>query len=220
MTRKQSGSVITYVLLAIFLASILIMTVTEGPKKSATTRQLDELGLSLDSDLRLIEAAVGDCVISYPAPVDIDGDGDKDAADNPNPPFPLTYSTATGYAASGPISEAICPGWPPTPLATPTAPSSKQLLLSVLAGRSFKVLGDTTRYTTVFTTDATEGVYVRITRASANALWTETLARLNARHSTCKMAVVTAAGTCANGCLYYWIRRMPTSVLGPEAGCP
>jgi hypothetical protein len=196
------------------------MTVTEGPKKSATTRQLDELGIMLDNDIRMIEAAVGDCILSYQSAVDIDGDGDKDTTDNPNAPFPVIYDSTTGYAASGDIAKAICPGWPPTPLTPPATASRRQLLVSPLAGRAFKVLGDTTRYTTLYNTDTTEGVYLRITRASANALWTEALARLDARMSECKMAIVTAPGVCVNGCLYYWIRRLPGSVLGPEAGCP
>lgn len=223
--RAEQGSVITYILLVMFLIGILMVSMTEGPKRSAQTQQLDDLVLSLKSDISLIESSVNDCILVYSAAIDRDGDGDKDETDNPNPPFPLVYNSATGYATTGPIAQAICPGAPPAPLnhlAAPPAdePSRKQLLIGGQSGRAFKALGNTALYTTTYTTDTTEGVYVRITRATPHLLWTESISRLNAAYSTCKAATVTAAGDCVNGCFYYWIKRLPTSVLGPEAGCP
>lgn len=222
---RERGSVITYILLVMFLIGILTISMTEGPKKNVQTQQLDDLVLSLKSDISLIEASVNDCVLVYSAAIDRDADGDKDTTDNPNPPFPVVYNSTTGYAMTGPIAQTVCPGTPPTPLnhlAAPPAdePSRKQLLIGGQSGRGFKVLGNTALYTTTYTTDTTEGIYVRVTRASAHALWTESISRLNSGYSTCKAAVVTAAGACVNGCFYYWIKRLPTSVLGPEAGCP
>ncbi len=218
--RTQAGSVVSYVLLAVFLAGILIMAVTEGPQKNAMTQQLDEIGVLLAGDILVAESAVNDCVLMYSAPIDRDADGDRDTTDNPNAPFPLIYNATTGYAMTGTMAEAVCPGTAPTPLTPPTAASNQQKLMGGTSKRYFQLLGDTSRYTATFVTDTTEGVYLRITRATSNSLWTEAITRLNTQYSTCKAAVVTAAGVCANGCFYYWFKRLPTTAIGIEAGCP
>lgn len=214
--NSQQGSVIAYILLAVFLIGVLTITMMEGPKRSAQTQQLDELGLQLADDIALIESMMAECTLMHPSPVDIDGDGDKDATDNPNAPLPLIYDSTTGYAdpVTGPIAKAICPGAPPTPLTPPDIATDRQLVASARGGRSFRILNNTALYTTTYTSDTTEGVYVRLTRASANELWTEALSRLNDKYSACKAVAVTAAGDCVNGCFYYWIKRDDDSVIG------
>ena len=178
----HAGSVITYVLIMIFLVGLLTMSVTEGPKRSPTSQKLDNLVISLQSDLDLIEAAINDCVLVHPGVIDIDGDGDTDTTDNPNAPFPIRYTTAAGYdlgtSVFGNITDTICPSTPPAPIDTSVGPpypaaTTQQLLFSGQGGRGFKLLGDTATYTTTYSTDATEGVLVRITRATQSALWTE-----------------------------------------------
>lgn len=207
---------LAYILVAIFLLGILTMSVTQGPKKSARTQQIDELFLVLMNDLETLESAVQECVLMYQSPVDIDADGDKDAVDNPNPPFPKIYTTVGGYADTGALADAVCPGAPPTPLTTPAPAAMSQKIISVRAGRQVRYLTGNSRYTTTYTSNTTEGVYIKVTGAAAVSLWPEVAARLNAALTTCRAAVVTGASTD----FYFWIKRLPTSVLGPEAGCP
>ena len=214
---RQKGSVVIYILIAIFLTGLLIAAMTQGSKKSASSGQLDQMALFGLADIKTIQSAITECAQTYPSPTDVDGDGDKDATDNPNPPFPLycanaacALATMTSGAAGVDITLAGCPG----------AGAGQKVVFNRNAGNNFKLLGDTATYTTKYFTDATEGTYIRITRATSDPLWTEAISRLDDKFSECSAAAVTAAGTCANGCFYYWIVRRATSVLGGEAGCP
>ena len=228
----HAGSVITYVLIMIFLVGLLTMSVTEGPKRSPTSQKLDNLVISLQSDLDLIEAAINDCVLVHPGVIDIDGDGDTDTTDNPNAPFPIRYTTAAGYdlgtSVFGNITDTICPSTPPAPIDTSVGPpypaaTTQQLLFSGQGGRGFKLLGDTATYTTTYYSDTVDGVWIEIKPVSftVDSLWIEAISRINARYSTCKAANVVDGGSCVAGCLYFFIKRLPTSIVATEGGaCP
>jgi hypothetical protein len=43
--------------------------------------------------------------------------------------------------------------------------------------------------------------------------------RIDNFYSQCSVEIVTSAGECSGGCIYYWIVRAATSNLGNEAGC-
>ncbi len=221
--KRSEGNVLTYILIGIFLLGLLTLAVSEGPKKSAVTMQLDQTIQSLSSDLETLEASITQCTLLYPTPVDINASGTIDTTDNPNAPFPLTYHSASGYALSGVYTRIICPGVPPTPLTIPTVPSANQYLFTNQNASVLKVIGNTAVYTTNYVTSTTEGVYIEVLNlVSANTLWLEAATRINARLSACKAAVVTTGGSCTatNPCLYYWIKRPATSTIGmPEAGC-
>lgn len=207
--QSQKGSVVTYALIAIFLTGLLVAAMSQGAKKSASTSHLDELMLFLQVDVKAIQEAMNECVQLYPGKVDLNDDT-VDDNNNPNIPFPL-YGDLSSGAAGAAITSIKCPG----------APTAQQLLFSGNLGNRFKALGDTATYTTTYFTDATEGVYMRITRATSEPLWTEAISRLNGKYSQCVASTVTAAGTCVNGCFYYWfVRRSPGGGLAPEAGCP
>lgn len=207
--RTQKGSILIYILISIFLMGMVIAALTQGAKQSATTKNLNNMTLYLHSDIQVIEAAIQKCTLSYQKPVDVDANGTIDATDNPNPPFPLYGDLSSGGAGTA-VAGIKCPG----------APVAKQPIFNNRQDGYMKMLADTATYTTTYFNDGTEGVYVRVTRATANALWTEAIGRVNAKYSTCRAAAVTAAGTCANGCFYFWILRRATSALGGEAGCP
>lgn len=209
MKRKnEKGSIVAYALIALFLIGLLIAAMTQGSKKSAGTLQVDQMTLYLMSDIKTIQEVVNECAQVYPGKYDPDGDGVDNNA-NPNPPFPL-YNDLSFGGMGDDVTAIKCPSMP--------APS---LVFTGNNANKFKMLGDTATYTTKYFTDATEGVYLRITRAAGEALWTETISRINSKSSTCAAAVVTAGGTCVNGCLYYWIlRHSPGGGLGPEMGCP
>ena len=208
--KGQQGSIVTYIMIAIFLAGVLVAAMTQGSKKSADSAQIDSTSARLTSDIKVIHSVIGECVQVYNIPADIDADGDTDTDDNPNAPFPL-YSNLTGGGSGVPINEIKCPG---------TTSSSEQTLFTGTADDRFKLISDTSIYTTTYVTDTTEGVYIRISSTIGDAVWKETIARFNEKKSTCSAAIVTDAGTCINDCLYYWILRRSTSTIGGEAGCP
>jgi hypothetical protein len=203
------GSVIVYILITIFLLGMLIFSLTSGPKKSIVSQHIDENFSALSSDISVIESSINDCVLFYSKKVDSDGDG-VDDNNNPNIPYPLYPPLLTSGGAGTSLTGILCPGAPP----------AKQKVFDNKAGHSFRVLANTSLYTLNYLTDTTEGVLVRVTRASADPIWAETIARLDSKYSDCKAAALTAAGTCVNGCFYYWILRRATSVTAPEAGCP
>jgi hypothetical protein len=216
-TRREKGSVVAYILIALFLTGLLVAAMSTGAKKSADTSQIDEMMLYAAIDIKTIQGGIDECVQLYPASVDVDGSGTINAADNPNPPFPLycadgacALATMANSGAGTAITSAGCPG----------APNGQRVIFSGKLGNKLRLLEDTATYTTTYVTDATEGVYMRITRAASDPLWTETIRRLNGKFSQCSAAAVTAAGACVNGCFYYWFVRRATSVLGGEVGCP
>lgn len=225
--RRQSGSIMVFIMAAIFLMGLLIAAMTQGSKKSASSVQLDTMMVYFQTDLKTIQGDVVECVRTYPDAVDVDASGTINATDNPNAPFPLygtnAADTLANLASGGVNTEATSdagvaiPGTAAANLRCPGAPDGQRVILG--AASKFKVLGDSA-YSVRYFSNTTEGAYVRITRLAADDLWTEAISRLNGKFSTCAAAAVTAAGTCANGCFYYWVLRRPTSTLGGEAGCP
>lgn len=218
-THTQKGSVIAYILVALFLMGVLTMALTDGPKQSASTAQLNEFTLLLKSDIEQIESMVNGCVLVYSDPVELNGIDPIDASDNPNAPFPLIYDAATPphYFTNGNINMAVCPAAPPAPIVAPA--TRDQLLLSGKAGRSLQLLSDTTNYTTTYVNDATRGVYIRITRNNVNPLWGEGMGRVEKKFASCKAAIDSAEVGCTNGCLYYFFKRPSTSTFITEADC-
>jgi hypothetical protein len=207
---RESGNVVGYLLIAVFLTGLLIAAMSKGAKKSVDTSQIDQLMLFLQGDIKTIQSTISECAQGYSKAVDVNNNGVINAADNPNVPFPLYSDLSSGGVAGETVTAIKCPG----------APTAQQTIFNANAGNYFKALSDTATYTTKYFTDATEGVYLRITRASSDPLWTEAIARLDTKYSECSAAAVTAVGACANGCFYFWIVRLGTSTLGGEVGCP
>ncbi|MCK4945679.1 MAG: hypothetical protein KAI61_02680 [Alphaproteobacteria bacterium] len=219
--KRQKGSVIIYALMTIFLVGLLITSLSQGPKKNASSVQLDKLTLFLQQDIKSVHTAISECFQMYPASIDVDGSGVIDATDNPNAPFPLYCADAT-CALSGLTSDGVS-GTTGTPIANigcPGAPDGQRVIFNRNVGNNFKLLGDTTTYTAKYFTDGTEGVYLRITRVDSDDLWEESISRLNGKYSACSAAAITGAAPCANGCFYYWIVRRASDALGGESAQP
>lgn len=203
---RQRGSIIVYILVAIFLTGVLIAAMTQGAKTSADQQRIDEMLLFMQADIQNIQLNIAECAQTYSKAVD--------GVTNPNPPFPL-YSDLSSGGAGVALADIKCPG----------APASQQVIFTDGIKRSFKLLGDTSRYTTTYISSTTEGVLLRITRAVTDPLWIEAITRLNDKYSKCAAAAVTAnpdplTVNCGAGCFYYWILRQPTSSASFEAGCP
>lgn len=220
--RHERGSILFYILAAIFMAGLLTVSLTSGPKKSVVTGQLDELANLIYADLVAAEAAINDCVLVYPAAVDFDASGTADTADNPNPGFPLyhglPWNAGTSYGAAGAdLADITCAGAPGLPK-----------IFDGSRGRGLRILGDTALWQAQYRNEATEGVMLRVTRTSPDPLWDEAAERINARYSACKAFAVkdgtVDGGACENGCLFLWLVRPPSSAIGNADGggvtCP
>jgi hypothetical protein len=212
--QSQKGSIIIYIMIAIFLTGLLVATMTQGSKISASSGQLDAALLLLQSDIKTVQANISECVQTHPEAVDVNGNGTADATDDPNQPFPL-YGDLSSGAAGDALMDIKCPG----------APVAQQLIFTDAISASLKLLNDTSNYTATYFNDATEGVYLRITRAVPDTLWPEMLSRLENKYSKCAAVSVTAdpdplGADCSGGCFYYWILRRATSSAAFEADCP
>jgi hypothetical protein len=208
--NAQKGGVVAYLQIMIFLIGLVAVALTQGSKRNATTQQIDELTAYMQSDIETLRNAISECVVTYNDPADIDDNGTIDSDDNPNAPFPL-YDDLSSGAAGEDLFDIRCPG----------APASNQPIFNNDAGRTFKLLQDSTLWSVNYLNDSTEGVLVRITRTASDAAWDEAASRINDHYSACEVAAETDGGDCANGCIYYWILRRATSVTATESGaCP
>ena len=219
MTTKapcQKGSIIVYILIAIFLTGLLVSMMSQGTKKSASSGQVNELMLYLQADIQTVQSNITECVVSYQnnnfcPPSDAGGCVNQFAtqdAGNPNVPFPMGNGGAL------------------TAITCPRAPAAQQTIFTGNTIQSLKLFQDTANYTVTYFTNNTEGIYFRITRNVSDPVWTEALVRMDTKYSACSVAYVAPGGmdptgfSCTNGCLYYWIKRLPTSSASWKAGCP
>lgn len=220
--RSESGSIIIYILIAIFLTGLLVAAMTTGAKKSASSGQVMEAFQYLQSDIKTVQQSVNECMEVYSKPVDRNGDGTIDATDNPNPPFPMYCADSTCALSS------LSSGTGGTPVANigcPGAPDGQRVIFGKNVNNNFKLLGNTSAYTTTFFNTAAEGVFIRITPSAGSSVWSETLTRLDGAFSKCAASAVVAnpdplGFDCSSGCFYYWIVRNPTSSASFEASCP
>ena len=212
---RQKGSILIYILIAIFLTGLLVAAMTQGTKKSASSEQVNEMMLYIMQDIKTIHSAVTECVQDYSA--------DVTSGANPNIPFPL-YCANNACALGGMTSAGA--GVAVTLMGCPGAPSTQNLMFNTNTGHtfnSFKVLGDTTNYTTTYFSNATDGVYLRITRAVSDPVWTEVISRLTTKYSQCSSIVESinpdpTGFNCSGGCFYYFILRKASGPVFPA--CP
>ena len=204
---RQQGNILVYILIAIFLTGILVTSMTQGVRKSASSEQVDEVMLYMQQDIQTVQSNITECVTTY----------STTSTTDPTTPFPL-YSDGVSYGGAGNVLATItCPG----------APAGQQTIFTDSISQSLKLLQDTANYTTTYFNNATEGVYLRIARAVSDPAWSEAITRLNNKYSACSVAYIAPGGTdptgysgCTYGCLYYWILRRPTSSSSWKAGCP
>lgn len=240
MTAKASrekGSIIVYILIAIFLTGLLVSMMSQGAKKSASSEQIDEVMMYLQADIQTVQSNITECVTSYqnnnfcPSSGCVSQYGSTTTVGtpdygNPNPPFPMPASSSSGTVGTA-LASIQCP----------RAPSGQQTIFTDSITQSLKLLQDTANYTTTYfngnssvadsgNSGVYEGVYLRIERTVSDPVWTEAIARMNNKYSACSVAYVAPGGTdptghaCPNGCLYYWILRLPTSSTSWKTGCP
>lgn len=241
---RQRGSIIVYILIAIFLTGLLVSLMSQGAKKSASSEQIDEVMMYLQADIQTVQSNITECVTSYQnnnfCPPNASGNGvscvnqfTTQDTGNPNVPFPMPASSSGGTVGT-PLASIQCP----------RAPSGQQTIFNGGVIQSLKLLQDTANYTTTYfngnssvpasgnaVTGVYEGVYLRIERTVSDPVWTEAIQRMNSKYAACSVSYVLPGSqdptgyTCPNGCLYYWILRLSTSSTSWEhnssvASCP
>jgi len=205
---NQTGSIVTYILAAMFLMGLLIATLSQTTQKRGDSSQVEKDFQYLKSDIDSIHAAVAECLQTYPERADVNNDNVVNDDDNPNPPFPL-YEGLT----SGNTGETI------TKIKCPAAPASNNSVFADDHDSRITILYNTLVYTTQYFNDATNGVYMRISSSVHDDLWREVISRINNSFSKCSAEIVTNGGDCVGGCLYYWFSRPDTNTIGDEEGC-
>lgn len=220
---NQKGSILVYILIAIFLTGMLIASMTQGAKKSASSEQVNEMMMYLQADIRTIQANISECVVSYqnncpPGSTTSTCPSQYTAQDsgNYNVPFP-TPSTLLATGSGTALASIICP----------RAPTAAQTIFTDSISQSLRLLQDTSNYTVTYYNNSTDGVYLRITRVPTDPLWTEVLNRLPSKYQSCSTAVENTSSdptgfNCAavGGCFYFFILH-PGSAGSPVFGaCP
>jgi hypothetical protein len=230
--KDNRGSIIIYILIAIFLTGLLVAAMSQGAKKSASSEQIDEVMMYMQTDIQAVQANITECVVSYQnnnfCPPNSSGPGlscqdefQTQDGGNPNVPFPLYHDLTSGGSGDALVNSTAT-----TSIMCPRAPAAQQQIFTKSITQSLKLLQDTSNYTTTYFTNGSEGVYLRITRTLSDPIWTEAITRLNNKYTACSVAYVAPGGTdptgytCTYGCLYYWILRRSTSNASWKAGCP
>ncbi len=208
---RQKGSIIIYILIAIFLTGLLVEMMTQGATKSASSSQINAMVMELQKDIQTIHNKVAECPVIYPTQL-------TGTPSNPNQPWPmycansscvLTAMTSGGTGTT--LSLVGCPG----------APTGQQLVFPNTVTDNLKLLDDSSNYNVTYISNSTDGIMLRVTRVGSDPLWSEAISRLSAKFAPCASKVVMAnpdplGYDCSGGCFYYWILRKSTSVFS----CP
>lgn len=206
--EKQKGSIVAYILGALFLMGLLFATFSQTSNKSSDASQVEKDFQILKSDIESLHSAIAECIQIYSKHADVNDDGTVDAVDNPNPPFPL-YEDLTSGDAGESITQIKCPG----------APSSNNDIIKGEQDTKLITLSSSSAYSARYFNHATDGVYIRITSSLHDALWEEILSRLDGSFAKCSAEIVSDSGDCEGGCLYYWLSKPDTNTIGNEEGC-
>jgi len=210
---NEKGSIVTYILAAIFLSGLLVAVLSQGSNKSADSSHVEKEVSYLKADIDSIHYAVAECIQVYYQRVDVNNDGTIDATDNPNPPFPL-YDDLSNSGSGEDLKKIKCPGDPSSNNINDNYIFSENLYNSV------KVLSNSSLYNVKYFNDSIEGVYLKISSLNSDDIWKEGISRINDMFSGCTVEIITDEGECKGQCLFYWIARPSTSVLGEENDCP
>jgi len=150
--ESQRGSIIVYILIAIFLTGLLVSAMSQGAKKSASSEQIDEVMMYLQADIQTIHSNITECVLSHqnnnfcPASSACVNEYQTQDSGNANVPFPTPVSAESSAGTA--LTSVVCP----------RAPSQPVIFNSSIT-QSLKLLQDTANYTTTYYNNATDGVF-------------------------------------------------------------
>ncbi len=105
--KRQSGSALVYILIAIALLAALTATFMDSSSQQTSSQNTYNSVTDINSQINLIRSAVQECVLNYPA-------GDTGLVGSLNTPYPINPSSTylTTPAASDLVSALRCPGNP------------------------------------------------------------------------------------------------------------
>jgi hypothetical protein len=234
MERRNSGSALIYILVAIALLAVLTATLMEPSNQQSQSQGSANTITEISSQISLISSTIQECVLSYP-----DQDSSLTATEQKNPPYPINprdsyfASSTPATAANNSALNIRCPGNPGGTGAT------RKNHAKMFGGNSGKFLPpapnlfqDWEYY------NGADGVFIVTGTNKTDAYLASALAKLDAKYAKCESDVIDATGSavnlssdtvggasgvrqCASGyrCFRYWIVQKPTAV-GAETGCP
>jgi len=188
LVQDQSGSALTIIFMAIGLLAALTFAFVESGQQSTVTQNVFKLSEELNSQARVIQSAVQECILEYP--------GGGDPMNNPNQPFPLDPSDVNnpnGAAGNDNVENLQCPG----------APTARANLFTGTGAR-FLPPPPSGFNAWTFTND-TDGVRFQIIAPVVDVTVTNVMTQLDNKFSSCE-ADVNYAG-CGAGCFTIWIKR-------------
>jgi len=224
--KKQRGSALVYILIAIALLAALTATFMDSSSQQTSSQNTFNTVADLNTQVNFIRSAVQECVITYPS-------GDSALVGTTNIPYPINPSSTylSSPAASDIVSAIRCPG----------NPGNSNNHAAIFGGTSGKFLppppslfGAWQYYNGV------DGVYISIATNKTDAYLVTALGKLDDQFSECEADVVdarsgnvnmTSAGAsgpkCASGnlCFRVWLVAQTSNIYpgdtdGDEAACP
>ncbi len=107
-TKKQKGSALVYILIAIALLALLTATLMDSSSQQTSSQGTFNTVTDLNSQIGFIRSAIQECILNYP-------EGADDLAGTSNVPYPVNPSSAYFSAPAAPEADDTvkfikCPG--------------------------------------------------------------------------------------------------------------
>lgn len=235
--NNSSGSALIYILIAVALLAALTVSLMEPSSQQTQSQTSTSLITDISGQVSFISSAISECILTYP-----DQDSGLTVTEQKNAPYPINprdpyFTTQSATPASDPDNSTKfirCPGNPGG--SGPTNQNHARLF----GGSSGKFMpakpalfNDWTYY------NGADGLYLMITTTKTDPFITSSMAKLDAKYSTCESEVIdrrslgslnittdTTPGdggvrTCAAGelCFRYWVILKATAIH-QDVGCP
>lgn len=235
--KNEKGSALIYILIAVALLAALTVSLMEPSSQQTQSQNTANLVSELSGQVSTITTAISECVLSYP-----DQDSELTTTQQKNTPYPINpkdpyYTSQSATPAVDTVSTVAkirCPGNPGGTGAT------NQNHSRIFGGSSGKFMpaipslfNDWTYY------NGADGVYIMTASDKTDAFIVSSLAKLDAKYSSCESEVInrlssgalnitsdippgdSAVRTCAAGniCFRYWI-ILKSTAIHQDAGCP
>lgn len=228
--KKQKGSALIYILIAIALLAALTATFMDSSSQQTTSQNTFNLVTELNSQINFIRSAIQECVLIYPA-------GDSTMPADPalvggkivNRPYPLE---ANNSYLLNPVSVA-----PPADLVPyircPGNPGNSNDHAKIFSGSSGKFLAPAPKLTWRYYVNSVDGVYLLFGVWTSDAYLKAALQKLNDQYAPCEAEYIDATGgpvsvssdnevICEYGniCLRVWLITTPSAMFPTEPSCP
>lgn len=229
MIKKQNGSALIYILIAIALLALLTTSLMEPSNQQNQSQGASNVISELQGQIGLINSAIQECVLNYP-----NQDSELTATQQKNAPYPInpndpyyTSQSADPVVAANSNAEFIrCPGNPGG-----SGPTN-QNHARIFGGTSGKFLPPPPNLFNAWDYyNGADGVFIMISSSKTDAYIGTALTKLDAKYAACEAEYIDATSstvnlsndttpgagsnrTCPSGnrCFRYWIIRKTTAI--------